>query len=127
MLAAGQVVKGLAGAYRCDEKLGEGGFGIAYAGTRESDDAPVLLKELRVERLKDWKAVELFEREASILKKLDNPRIPAYLDFFAWDGENATPAAKLTEAGSLVLVQARIRGDSLDARIEKGAHFSSVE
>jgi len=29
--------------------------------------------------------LKLFEREAQVLRQLDNPRIPQYLDFFAID------------------------------------------
>jgi serine/threonine protein kinase len=127
VLALGETIQGLTGAYRCEKVHAEGGFAIAYAATRISDGALVILKELRIERLKDWKAVELFEREAGTLKKLDHPRIPAYHDFFAWDGGEARPVADLAGPMSLVLVQQRIEGESLAQRIEEGAHASSKD
>jgi serine/threonine protein kinase len=134
MLVVGTTIRGLSDFYRCDAKHAEGGFGIAYRGTRASDGAPVILKELRIERLKDWKAVELFEREAAVLKNLDHPRIPAYYDFFAWDGEAARAPSELASRSgtehpttALVLVQRRIEGESVAQRIEAGAHFSTPQ
>lgn len=49
----------------------------------------VVLKELRVSRVDQWKTIELFEREAKILRQLEHPCIPAYLDaFHTEDGED---------------------------------------
>ena len=44
------------------------------------------MKELRVEKLDDWKALELFEREGEVLATLSHPNIPAFRDFFAHGG-----------------------------------------
>lgn len=46
-----------------------------------SDGRALVLKVLRLANVDRWKAVELFEREAEVLQRLDHPGIPAYLDF----------------------------------------------
>lgn len=40
------------------------------------------VKALSLRALRDWKQLELFEREAAILKGLDHAGIPRYLDYF---------------------------------------------
>jgi serine/threonine protein kinase len=42
-------------------------------------------KLLHLGLVSDWKSVELFEREAAVLKSLHHPRIPAYVDSFRAD------------------------------------------
>ena len=56
--------------------LGEGGFATTYRARKRSSEQEVALKVIRVEQLDDWKAFELFEREAKVLRRLDYPRIP---------------------------------------------------
>lgn len=125
-LAAGAVVTSADGAgYEILAQHGEGGFGVTWRGRRVTDDLAVILKELRVERLGDWKALELFEREARALAALDHPRIPTYRDFFAWDGTAALPANTLSErpdgerVPSLVLIQDFVTGRSLQQVIDQ--------
>jgi serine/threonine protein kinase len=57
--------------YRVISKLGQGGFGITYL----IDDAGEQYV-LKVLHNLDPKAVELFQKEAEVLKKLDHPGIP---------------------------------------------------
>jgi hypothetical protein len=106
---------------------GEGGFGTAFRGTRVEDGVAVVLKELRIDRIKSWKALELFEREAATLKSLSHPRIPAFYDFFAWDGQAAQAPSSLSPGGgpppSLVLVQQRIEGLTLAEHVVAGRRF----
>ena len=56
----------------------------AYSTERSS---PVILKELRLGHLSDWKTLSLFEREARLLAHLNHPQIPALLDYFSQDTE----------------------------------------
>jgi hypothetical protein len=67
--------------YALGERIGEGGFGVTRQARRERDGQTVVVKQLRLERLEDWKAIELFEREARVLEELDHASIPDYLDF----------------------------------------------
>jgi len=61
-------------------KLGQGGMGHTVLVRSLSDAGLAVLKELHLAKLDDWKALELFQREAAILQALDHPGIPRYLD-----------------------------------------------
>lgn len=77
-LRAGLWLQGECGRYRLDRGLAEGGFGHAWAATAE-DGAGVVVKQLKLQRMDDWKALELFEREARVLASLSHPNVPAHL------------------------------------------------
>ena len=40
--------------YRVEKKIGSGGFGVVYAGTRLSDGLPVAIKHITRSRIKSW-------------------------------------------------------------------------
>jgi serine/threonine protein kinase len=71
--------------YRILRELGRGGTGITYMAERLETGQKVALKELSLRGLKDWKQIELFEREAQTLESLDHPAIPDYIDYFQVD------------------------------------------
>lgn len=79
--------------YDVQRKLGEGGFGVTLLARRNSD--------LRMERLKDWKSLELFQREMKTLETLSHRDIPTFYDHFQ------------KEEGGLAFVQEYIEGESL--------------
>ncbi len=114
-------VQGLAGSYRLDAALGEGGFGHAWAASA-ADGTPVVLKQLKLARMGDWKSLELFEREARVLASLAHPNIPRHLELFAHDGTRAHPVSALGEIenASLVSVYVRAEGQSLEEHIAMG-------
>ncbi|MEO1272801.1 MAG: hypothetical protein AAFX99_32335, partial [Myxococcota bacterium] len=56
--------------YRVLEPLGKGGMGTTYAAEDIKTGQQVALKALSLESLSDWKALELFEREARVLKSI---------------------------------------------------------
>jgi serine/threonine protein kinase len=65
--------------------LGEGGSGVTYRALNTQNQQLVALKALSLHQIDDWKAIELFEREAKVLSTLDRDGIPKYLDYFTTD------------------------------------------
>lgn len=69
----------------------------------------VIVKELQIEALDDWKRMELFEREAQTLKHLNHEGVPRLIDHFK------------DEAGTrLFLVVEKIPGVSLATMLNNG-------
>jgi serine/threonine protein kinase len=123
------IVPGLAGRWHIEAALGSGGFGTTFLA-RGDDGSPVVLKQLRIDRMDDWKALELFEREAQVLATLAHPRIPRYHDFFGFDGSQSLAASALAahpRAASLVLVQGYVEGRSLREAIAAGKRAGADE
>jgi len=98
-------IAGPRGTYHVLEELGHGGFGVTLKARRESDGLEVVVKRLRLDRVGDWKAVELFQREARVLSQLAHPNIPRYLDDLALGPADAPEA--------YVIVQELVRGRTL--------------
>jgi serine/threonine protein kinase len=80
--ARASVLEGKRERYEVVRPLAEGGFGITHLARRMRDGEEVVIKQLRMERLDDWKAFDLFEREAAVLEGLRHPNIPAFVDHF---------------------------------------------
>ena len=112
-MAHDDVLDGTHGRYRRGRELGRGGFGVTRLGTRESDGLEVAVKTLRIEQLESWKALELFEREAAVLRSLDHPNIPRYIDDFA-----------LPDDAGFALVQTYIPGPTLRQVLERDQRLS---
>ncbi|KIG17026.1 Protein kinase [Enhygromyxa salina] len=113
--------------YRIIEELGRGSFGTTYAAedlgqdlgqNLDSGAGPrrVAIKQLDLRRVDDWKAVELFEREARVLASLDHPRIPDYIEFVPVAADHTG-----------YLVQELAPGTSLAARLAAGERFSESQ
>jgi serine/threonine protein kinase len=75
------------GRYRLGAPLGSGANATTYRATdtSESGGAAVAVKALSLRGLRDWKQLELFQREASVLSSLSHPSIPRYIDYFESD------------------------------------------
>ncbi|AFY39048.1 serine/threonine protein kinase [[Leptolyngbya] sp. PCC 7376] len=97
--------------YRIESVLGQGGNAIVYKAHDLEGDRPVALKAMSLRYLKGWKQLELFEREAEILKKLNHPRIPRYLEYFTVD---------LSDDQLFYLVQELADGKSFAELVESG-------
>ncbi len=128
-LSPSQRIVGLRGAYVVERELGEGGFGVAFLA-RDEAGRRVVLKQLQLARMGDWKAMELFAREARVLASLAHPGVPRCHDFFALaDGRPFAPddLTQLPSAAgaALVLVQDFIEGDTLQARIDAGQRMTA--
>lgn len=93
------------------KKIGQGGSAITYAAKDLQTELEVAIKVLSLQKLDDWKKIELFEREAKILQQLNHSSIPEYIDYFQIE----------TEADNLFyIVQELAQGKSLFTLIEEG-------
>jgi serine/threonine-protein kinase len=71
----------LAGKYRIDERLSEGGMGTVYRGTHVLMDKTVAVKVLRPSLAADEKIVARFSREARAASKISHPHALSVTDF----------------------------------------------
>ena len=71
--------------YQIVATLGQGGMGVTYAAIDLTNSKSVALKVVSFRQTSDWKTLQLFEREARILKNLRHLRVPSYLDYFKID------------------------------------------
>lgn len=88
--------------------LSRGAQGTTWRGIDRQTEQPVIVKTLDLSDAEDWKTLELFERQAQVLRQLDHPQIPAYIDAFqSQDGQQYH------------LVQAQIPGELLDTLVDQ--------
>jgi eukaryotic-like serine/threonine-protein kinase len=102
----------IAGRYRVQRVLGEGTWSQTLLAEDTAEPRQVAIKELRVEHVGDWKHVELFQREARVLRLIDHPGVPRVYEVLEAESETGRP--------SLFLVQEWIEGRSLREHIEHG-------
>src|SRR5213592_783157 len=93
--------KTLAGKYRIDERLSEGGMGTVYRGTHVLMDKTVAVKVLRTSLAADEKIVARFSREARAASRISHPNVLSVTDF----GED--------EGGIVFLVMEYLSGKTL--------------
>jgi eukaryotic-like serine/threonine-protein kinase len=106
-----QINKILIDRYEILDILGQGGIATTYAAKDLDIDTTVAIKVMSLRRAQDWKAIELFEREAKILAQLNHPAIPKYLDYFQIDTDRDR---------EFYIVQSLAPGTPLSALIERG-------
>ena len=104
--------------YRIIDFLGEGLGGLTYKALDLKSDNYVALKVLSLRQMNNWKTIELFEREASILAQLKHPRIPDYLNYFQIDN---------TQEKRWYLVQEFISGQPLSTLVDDGWRTTEAE
>lgn len=104
--------------YQINNILGKGGVGITYSAVDTKKQVTVAIKAVSLRQLNDWKQVELFEREAQVLAKLNHPNIPKYLDYF----DIETDKDKV-----FYIVQQLAPGKSLFQLVEQGWRTTETE
>uniref|UniRef100_UPI00286D0BF7 serine/threonine protein kinase n=1 Tax=Chamaesiphon sp. OTE_8_metabat_110 TaxID=2964696 RepID=UPI00286D0BF7 len=97
--------------YQIINILGQGGIATTYAAKDLETDETVAIKVMSLRRAQDWKAIELFEREAKILAQLNHPAIPQYLDYFQIDTDRDR---------EFYIVQSLAPGTPLSVLIDRG-------
>jgi serine/threonine protein kinase len=112
---AGQTV---AGRYELLRELGHGAFGRTFLARDQAEERTVALKVLDRRGAADWKAYELFEREAAVLRSLRHHGVPEIHDRFrdVWDG-----------APAVFLIMEFVDGISLDEIIREQRQLASGE
>ncbi|MBA2663544.1 MAG: serine/threonine protein kinase [Bradymonadaceae bacterium] len=100
------------------QPLGHGGQGQTSLAIDRQSGATVVVKELGVERVESWKAVELFEREAKTLAQLHHAAIPAYVDAFVVEGQGGA---------RFFLVQEFVEGQDLGALLAANQLFDEAQ
>jgi serine/threonine protein kinase len=80
----------LDGRYRIHKVLGQGGMGRVYlVNDTRLANRPVAAKEMVLgDGIQEKKAIEDFNREASVLAKLSHPSIPQVIDYFGERGRH---------------------------------------
>lgn len=96
--------------------LGQGTFGTTHLGRELATDRAVAIKCLSLSGLPEWKPVELFEREAKVLRSLDHPGVPAFID--AFEDDDAAGGHKF------YIVSEYVEGPTLQAEIARGRRWS---
>ena len=97
----------LAGKYRVDERLNEGGMGTVYRGCHVLMDKTVAIKVLRPSLAADEKIVARFSREARAASRITHPNALSVTDF----GED--------ESGHVFLVMEYLSGKTLKQLIRE--------
>jgi serine/threonine protein kinase len=120
MLQTKQVLQGR---YQLQQQLGNNAGRQTWLATdiKISPAEPVTVKLLAFSPQMKWDDFKLFEREASVLKQLNHPRIPKYRDYFSLD--------KQTGAGLcwFGLVQDYMPGCSLQQLLDRGKRFTEIQ
>ena len=109
-------VPGLPGRYRIEGPLGSGGQAQTLAATDVESGEAVVVKVFRLAGTDAWKRFELFERECAVLRSLEHPSIPRYVEH---GGDE--------DSGTFHLVMERARGRTLQSMIDRGKRFTDTE
>ncbi|PRQ07383.1 Serine/threonine-protein kinase F [Enhygromyxa salina] len=97
------------------ERLGSGSQGHTYRAIDRETSEEVAIKVLSLGTATEWKAFELFEREAEVLGGLRHPGIPRYRDHFASE-----------DSGDYFLVMDLVTGHSLATELGSTGRFDEV-
>ncbi|MFS0513398.1 serine/threonine protein kinase [Nostoc sp. UIC 10607] len=104
--------------YQIQRQLGNNGIRQTWLAldlqASNDENSTVVVKLLAFGGTVQWDDLKLFEREAQILKQLNHPRIPRYIDYFCIDDRTLWFA----------LIQEYIPGESLKDKLAVGKRFS---
>jgi serine/threonine protein kinase len=104
--------------YQIQRQLGNNGIRQTWQAldlqASDGENSTVVVKLLAFGGTVQWDDLKLFEREAQILKQLNHPRIPQYIDYFCIDDRTLWFA----------LIQEYIPGESLKEKLVVGKRFT---
>ncbi len=109
--------------YKLKQHLGQNAGRQTWLATdlKASPPSPVIVKLLAFNPQMQWDELKLFEREAQVLKNINNFYIPQYRDYFT---VNDVEGSGLIWFG---LVQKYIPGDSLKQLLDSGQDFTEAQ
>jgi hypothetical protein len=108
----------LGGRYHLDRPLGRGAFGHTFLAHDQTSGKEVAVKLLDPRGAADWKAFDLFEREAAVLRSLRHQAIPQVFELLR-EEEGGRSAH--------FLVMEYVQGVSLGRLIEEGGTLDAQE
>ncbi|MEH1934643.1 MAG: serine/threonine-protein kinase [Nostoc sp.] len=115
MLQAEQILQDR---YQIQRQLGNNGIRQTWQAldlqASDGENSTVVVKLLAFGGTVQWDDLKLFEREAQILKQLNHPRIPRYIDYFCIDDRTLW----------FGLIQEYIPGESLKDKLAVGKRFT---
>lgn len=116
-----QVEQILENRYQLQSQLGNNGIRQTWLATdlqaTDIENQKVVVKLLAFGGTVQWEDLKLFEREAQILKQLDHPRIPKYIDYFSIDDRTLW----------FGLVEQYIPGESLKEKLAQKTRFTDKQ
>lgn len=101
----------LKGRFEVGQLLGSGTHSRVYAGLALASQQPVVIKELTLENIDNWKNLELFEREITTQSQLHHPQIPRFVEAFQVEEGKQLNWYLVTEA---------VNGQTLEKKLESG-------
>jgi eukaryotic-like serine/threonine-protein kinase len=104
--------------YQLGKLLDTGSIGSVYQAIDLQSSTSVAVKIISLQKVRDWKTLELFEREAKALAQLEHPQIPKYIDYFHVDTETDR---------KFYIVQQLASGRSLAKWVANGHQFTLNE
>ncbi len=105
----------LADKYEYLQHIGSGSQGDIYKARVLKTGKLVAIKQLRIDQVDNWKAYDLFEREAEVLSKLNIPGVSKFYEAFKYF--DADPPCAF-------IVQKFIDGVSLETHIRSGLRWT---
>ena len=103
--------------YQLQRVLGKSAIRQTWLARDLTNEQQVVVKLLTANDQLQWYDIQLFEREAKVLRQLDHPRIPQYYDDFVLEGDVIYFA----------LVQEYIPAKSIKELLASGTTFSETE
>ena len=105
----------LLGKYEYLQQIDSGAQGIVYKARDLNTGRLVAIKQLRIDQVENWKAYDLFEREAKVLSQLDIPGVAKFYEAKSCLDEEPPYA---------YIVQELIEGVSLESHIRSGQRWT---